>query len=139
MSDKLGLVMSELKRLSNGKVTKVSLPDDALLSSYEAETGIEFSEDYKRFLKAVSNVFFGTIDPLTVTRDRAFRGELANALEDARRLGVPSEWVPICEDNGDYYCLTPSGQVRFWSLDGPTDESWPDLATWIEKVWIGEA
>lgn len=31
-----------------------------------------------------------------------------------------------------------TGRVSYWSHDGATDESWPDLATWIEEVWIGE-
>ena len=139
MSDQLDMAIAELKRLSNGKVTKVPLPDDVLLASCEKELGVKFSDEHKRFLKQVSNVFYGTKDPLTVTASRVFRGELATALAKARMLGVPHDWLPICEDNGDYYCIIPSGEIRFWSLDGLSDESWPNLATWIEKVWIGEA
>jgi SMI1-KNR4 cell-wall len=136
MSDQLDVAIINLKRLSGGRVTKVPLPDDQLLASYEKELGVAFSDDYKRFLKEASNVFFGTKDPLTVTEHRVLRGEVADALVEARRLGVPHDWLPICEDNGDYYCLTPSGEVRFWALDGLTDESWPNLASWIEEVWI---
>lgn len=139
MSDQLDTAIAKLKQLSNGKVTKVPLPDDYLMDSYEKESGVKFSAEHRRFLKEVGNVFYGTKDPLIVTEQRALRGELATAVVEARKLGVPHDWLPICEDNGDYYCITPSGEIRFWSLDGLTDESWPNLAAWIEQVWIEEA
>lgn len=139
MSDQLDTAMAKLKQLSNGKVTKVPLPSDSLMDLYEKELGVKFSDEHRRFLKEASNVFYGTKDPLVVTERRAFRGELATAVTEARRLGVPHDWLPICEDNGDYYCITPSDEIRFWSLDGLTDESWPNLAAWIEQVWIEEA
>lgn len=139
MSDQLDMAIGKLKQLSNGKVTKVPLPDDYLMDSYEKELGVKFSDEHRRFLKEVSNIFYGTKDPLSVTERRAFRGELAAATAEARKLGVPHDWLPICEDNGDYYCITPSGEIRFWSLDGLTEESWPNLAAWIEQVWIEEA
>ena len=138
MSNQLDTAMAKLKQLSNGKVTKVPLPDDALIDSYEKELGVKFSSEHRSFLKEVSNVLYGTKDPLTVTERRAFRGELATAVAEARKLGVPNDWLPICEDNGDYYCITPSGEIKFWSLDGLTDESWPNLGAWIEEVWIEE-
>lgn len=114
MSDKLDMALDELKKASGGKVTKAPLPDDALLKAYVKELGTSFSDDYRRFLKSASNVFYGTIEPLTVTERRDMRGELAGAVAEARQLGMPDGWLPICEDNGDYYCLLPSGEVRFW-------------------------
>ncbi len=63
-------------------------------------------------------------------------GELLTTIQKARSAGLLDNWLPICEDNGDYYCIAPDGRVRFWSHDGPSDESWPDLATWVGEVWI---
>ena len=51
---------------------------------------------------------------------------------------LPRKFLPICEDNGDYFCMNRKGEVVFWSHDGATDEKWKDLATWIEEAWIGE-
>ncbi len=34
--------------------------------------------------------------------------------------------------------LDESGEIRFWSHDGATDERWSDLATWVKEVWIEE-
>ena len=52
------------------------------------------------------------------------------------KLDLNLAWLPICEDNGDYFCIVPGGQIRYWSPDGGTDESWPNLASWIKDVWI---
>ena len=46
------------------------------------------------------------------------------------------EFIPFCEDNGDYYCFAPDGHVELWSHDGLRGGSWPDLAHWIQEVWI---
>lgn len=88
------------------------------------------------FLKHASTIFFGVIEPLVIAIGRDGRCELISAIRKARQVGLPSNWLPICEDNGDYYCIIPGGQIRFWSPDGTTTESWADLAEWIEEVWI---
>ena len=51
-------------------------------------------------------------------------------------MGVPEDWIPICEDNSNFYCYTPDGTIRYWDHNGANDESWPNLATWIKEVWI---
>ncbi|WP_373687588.1 hypothetical protein [Acinetobacter sp. YH01010] len=25
---------------------------------------------------------------------------------------MPEDWLPICEDNGSYYCLSPNHKIR---------------------------
>lgn len=42
------------------------------------------------------------------------------------------------EDNGSYYCLTPNDTVRYWTLDGYSNDTWEDLSDWVEQVWINE-
>jgi hypothetical protein len=54
------------------------------------------------------------------------------------QMELPRELLPICEDNGDYYCMNERGEVVYWSHAGSGDERWPDLATWIQQVWIEE-
>ncbi|MDB0529726.1 SMI1/KNR4 family protein [Ralstonia solanacearum] len=138
MGGKLVEAIRELKRLSGGRVTSAPLPGDDLISEYESEVGFLFPEEYKYFLKHASNIFFGTKDPLVVTRDRTDRSELRNAICEGGKMGVPHDWLPICGDNGDYYCIMPNRRVRFWSGNGVTKESWQDIATWVREVWIAE-
>lgn len=65
------------------------------------------------------------------------RTDVGGVLQRAREVGVPEDWVPLCEDNGDYYCITPTGEIVYWSHNGATDEQWANLAAWISAVWIG--
>jgi hypothetical protein len=51
-------------------------------------------------------------------------------------MDVPLTLLPICEDNGDYYCLNKKGEIEFWTSNGATDQKWQDLATWIKEIWI---
>ena len=139
MSNDLSDTIRELKGLSEDTPIKSLPPSDALINEYEEAMDMKFTDDFKYFLKEASNVVFGFVEPLQVTENRDSRSELLNALREARIVGLPEDWLPISEDNGDYYCILPDRSVKFWSHNGVTDESWPDLATWIKNVWIDEA
>jgi hypothetical protein len=97
--------IAELKALAVKTPKTPPLPNDALLNEYERELGFSFPADYRKFLKEASNVFVGTLEPLIATDMRNARGELSVALIEARRVGLPRDLLPICEDNGDYYCF----------------------------------
>lgn len=128
--------IAELKALAITTPKAPPLPDDKLVAEYETELGFSFPDDYRKFLAEASNVFVGTLEPLIATDTRNARGELSVALVEARRDGLPRDLLPICEDNGDYYCLAPDRSIRLWDHNGLASEKWPDLATWIKEVWI---
>jgi hypothetical protein len=136
MTDSLNDVIEELKKVSGGERNKTPLPDDALIAQYEKDIGFSFSSDYRKLLKEVGNIYYGTIELLSVTADKKLYGELSTAINDAISIGVPESWLPICEDNGSYYCLDQQGCVRYWTGDGSNEEQWPDLASWVKDVWI---
>ncbi|MCF9028452.1 SMI1/KNR4 family protein [Acinetobacter nectaris] len=129
-------IINELKYLSGENRLNIELPNDALIAKYEKEIGFIFSEDYKKVLKEVSNIFYGTIELASVTKDKKYNMELSQVLHDAKEQGLPNHWLPICEDNGSYYCLLPNNEIRYWTNDGYSDETWLNLADWIKKVWI---
>lgn len=133
---KLNNVIEQLKKLSNGEVINIPLPDDNLLDDYEKEINFCFPKDYRKLLKEVDNIFYGTIELLLVTKEKKYPSELSLVLNEAREQGLPKDWLPICEDNGSYYCLLPNGTVHYWIIDGYSNDSWKDLADWIEQVWI---
>lgn len=136
MANDIDSAINRLIVLSGDERNNLPLPDDALISEYEKAIGFTFSSDYKKVLKEISNIFYGTVELLTLTRDKKYYGELSTALKDAREQGLPHEWLPICEDNGSYYCIDSDGVIRFWTLDGYSDDKWPNLASWINEVWI---
>ena len=60
----------------------------------------------------------------------------------AWEYGVPTEYLPFCLDNSDYYCIhRQTGQVRFWSCDSETfsdnpNDMWESFNEWVVKDWI---
>jgi hypothetical protein len=131
--------ISELRRINESVPRPLRLPTERELKRAEAELGVTFPRDYRRFLLQAGDVVYGTKEPSTVLFDGSHT-DLVEVAKTAREdLGLPADLVPICEDNGDYYCLTASGEVVFWSHDGQQQEDrWQDLAEWIQHVWIEE-
>lgn len=99
--------------------------------------GLRFQLDYRRFLLEASDVCVGTLEPAQID-DPKSHTFLPKVVAAARECGVPISLLPICEDNADFYCLTGSGQVQFWSHNGKDDKEWQSLGDWIEDVWLGE-
>lgn len=138
MTNAIDVAIDHLLEASKGEQTKLPVPSEEMINQCELQIGLPISDDFRKVLLRASNVFFGTIDIATVTESpQSHWTDLRTLVADARVIGVPGDWLPICEDNGNFYCLIPDGSVRFWSHDGPTQESWPNLASWIENVWIG--
>ncbi len=127
-------VFEKLRRLDEPVPQPLSLPTEAQVQDEEQRAGLSFHPDLRRFLQEASDVNFGHLEPVTVGGGHTAFDEV---LRSARAYGVPDELVPICEDNADFYCMTSSGRIVYWSHGGATDESWPGLATWISDVWIG--
>ena len=135
---KLPDVLAELRDLNEPVPKPLRLPTKAEVDQAENSLGLKFPGDYRQYLLAASDVVYGTHEPAIVTPD-AGHLDLVEMAETAwEEMDVPRDWLPFCEDNGDYYCLRPDGKVKFWSHDGASDETWDDLATWIKEVWIEE-
>src|SRR6185436_7882558 len=131
-------VIAELRELNEPVPKPLRLPTEAEVDAAEDQLGVKFPADYRRYLLQASDVVFGPLEPAVVIPD-AGHLSLTDIAETAwDEMEVPRNLLPFCEDNGDYYCLTETGEVEFWSHDGATDDKWKDLATWIKEVWIGE-
>jgi len=128
--------ITELKAVRIKLPVQQELPDDDVLSSYEKELGVSLPGEYKIFLKEASDSVFNGKDALRVTATRNHPRELLLNAKEAWGLGVPKNWLPFCEDNGNYYCISSTGEIRYWAHDGVSSESWPSLAVWIKSVWI---
>jgi len=129
--------IAELRRRNKPVPRPFRLPTTEEVVAAESRLGVTFSTDYRRFLLEASDVAVGILEPGVVTPD-AGHLNLVETAESAWEWGVPQDWLPFCEDNADFYCLD-GATVRFWSHHGGSDESWPDLASWIFDVWIKEA
>jgi hypothetical protein len=132
-------VLAELRELNERVPKPLRLPTETEVNAAETTLGVKFPIDYRRYLLEASDVVYGALEPAIVLPD-AGHLSLVDIAETAwDEMEVPRELLPICEDNGDYYCLNESGAVEFWSHNGTTDEKWKDLAAWIKEVWIEES
>ena len=132
-------VIAELRELNEPVPKPLRLPTDAEVNAAEDQLGVKFPSDYRRYLLHASDVVYGPLEPAVVIPDSGHLSLTGIAETAWDEMEVPRNLLPFCEDNGDYYCLTETGEVEFWSHDGATDDKWKDLATWISEVWIGEA
>lgn len=118
--------------------TPARLPTEEEIADAEEILDVKFHPDFRRYLLEVSDVNVGALEPVTLRPPEAHTDLLQVAESAWEEVEVPRNLIPICEDNGDYYCMNKKGQIVFWSSDGATDEKWPNLAAWIEEVWLGE-
>jgi hypothetical protein len=130
-------IMQELRSKANFILKKeLQPPNNNNFVQIEDQIKITFPEDCKFFLTKTYDLYYGTLEPFVLTDDENSIISYIYAIKDARQMGVPEHWLPICEDNGNYYCLLPDGSVHFWDHNGTTDEKWNSLADWINIVWI---
>ena len=130
----IGQAIAELRRRNEPVPKPCRLPSPGEVDAAERALAVTFPPDYRQFLLEASDVVVGTKEPCVVIPGYGYL-DLVTTAREAWEMGVPQSWLPFCEDNADYFCLD-GNTVRFWSLDGETDEHWLDLATWITEVWI---
>lgn len=138
MNQELKLVIEDLIKASGGKQIKNLPPSNSLIDSYQKYIRFLLSDEYKFLTKTCKHNIYGTKDPLIITQDKSSRSELNCAILEVRGIGLPNNWLPICEDNGDYYCIIPDGTLQFWISNRSSDEKWPSLKAWIKEVWINQ-
>lgn len=137
---RLDEVIAELRKLNEPVPKPLRLPTIEEVEAAEAALGVLFHPDYREFLLAASDVVYGTVEPCTVAPGGGHTDLRNVALAAWAAVGLPRSLLPICEDNGDYFCMDAVGRVVFWSHDGRIrPESWPNLADWIKRVWIEES
>jgi hypothetical protein len=132
----LSEVIVELRELNEPVPKPFRLPTEAEVSAAEKRLNVKFHEDYRRFLLEASDVVVGTLEPAMVAADCGYLNLVEIAEYAWDEMEVPLTLLPICEDNGDYYCLNKKGEVEFWTPDGTVNEKWDNLAVWIKEVWI---
>ncbi len=129
-------VIAELRELNEPVPKPMRLPNPEEVQEAEQRLGVQFHPDYRKYLLKASDVVYGVLEPCTVAPGGGHTDLIEIAESAWEEWHVPRNLLPICYDNADHYCMNEAGEVVFWSHDGVTDEKWPDLATWIKKVWI---
>lgn len=128
-------VIDLLKENNQPVPVPLDLPDDDDLVEIEEQILISLPDDYKHFLLEVSDVVYGSLEPATVMdpQSHTYLPELAATAWD---VGMPREYIPICEYSDGYYCITQEGEVLMWMHGDSTEEEWPSIWNWAKDVWL---
>ena len=113
---------------------KIEPPTNSEIKDAEKKLGFDFSKEYIDFLKSGYDLGDVAMEVLEIVNPPSY-ANIYHALEDAREYhDLPEEFLPICEDNGDYYCLTDWGEVVFWSHNRTANEKWKTVKEWRDAM-----
>lgn len=129
-------IIDELRELNVPVATPLELPTDDQLLDVEEAILLPIPRDMREYLLNASDVIYGTMEPVTAA-DPHSHTYLPEVCAVAWSIGVPRHLMPICEYRGEYYCVTPEGQVLHWA-DGVLNEDsgWEHVFEWIQDVWM---
>ncbi len=113
------------------------LPTVTDVDAAERQLGIAFHSDYRRYLLEASDVVVGTVEPLVLMAPDSHI-DLLSTVRNAWEFGVPRDLLPICGDNGNWFCMRSDGAIVYWDHNGANQEEWCDLSAWIQDVWLGD-
>ncbi|WP_299730047.1 SMI1/KNR4 family protein [uncultured Endozoicomonas sp.] len=128
-------VIEELRERALDVSVPLELPDEDLLIEVEEQLLVPLPYELREFLLQVSDVIYGSIEPVTVT-DPQSHTYLPEVAANAWAEGLPRELIPVCESNGEYYGISEEGEVVRWADGEVTDDSWPSLWLWVRDVWM---
>lgn len=130
-------VIDQLREQAETVPVPLDLPEEEDLVLIEEELFVPLPFEMREFLLKVSDIVFGTLEPVTVT-DPQSHTYLPEVAAMAWSLGVSRELVPLCEARGGYYCVSPEGEVSFIDPDtGEThSDEWASVWHWVKEVWL---
>lgn len=71
-----------------------------------------------------------------------FQEYTVSLITEAWEAGVPTEYLPFCGDNANYYCIhLDTGAVRFWAHDRGSfsdseSDQWDSFYNWVQTCWV---
>ena len=131
-------VIEQLRELNEPVPVPLELPEEETLVEIQEQILIHLPYALREYLLQVSDVVYGRLEPVTAS-DPQSHTYLPEVAATAWSLGVPREFVPLCEDQGNYYVVEEDGTVLLWEADTTEineDESWESVWHWVRDVWL---
>ncbi|MDP0561627.1 MAG: SMI1/KNR4 family protein [Candidatus Endonucleobacter sp. (ex Gigantidas childressi)] len=132
--------MEDVIELLRDRALNVPVPlklpvDDDLLTTEEAIL-MALPYDLREFLLMVSDVVYGSLEPVTVS-DPCSHTYLPEIASQAWNMGMERHLIPICQIDDSYYCIDIEGEISLWSIGGNlSDKTWESIWHWIQDVWL---
>lgn len=111
-------------------------PTDSEIAEAERRLNFVFPSEYVAFLKGGGNVANAVFEPAVVLPGSGHLDLIEIAESAWAHEEIPRDWLPFIEDNSDYFLLSQSGEVRYWSHNGVTNERWPTFSAWFQQVCV---
>jgi SMI1-KNR4 cell-wall len=113
-------------------------PTDTEIDAAEKRLNFKFHPDYREFLKGRGDVGDAVFEAAVILPGSGHLDLFEIAEEAWDEIGLSRDLLPFIMDNADYYCLTKTGGVVFWSHNGVTNEKWATFEGWYQQVCIEE-
>lgn len=129
-------VIEALREANQAGHFGLELPDEDMLVEIEEAILLPLPGDLRTYLLEASDVVIGHLEPVTAAdpRSHTYLPEMTSV---AWSVGLPREYIPVCEYDGGYACIGQDGKVLFWANGDMQGEEWDDLWDWCEEVWLG--
>ncbi|MFH8561433.1 SMI1/KNR4 family protein [Streptomyces sp. NPDC017988] len=130
-------VIEQLREANEPVVVPLELPDEDLLVEIEEQLFIDIPFVMRQYLLTVSDVVYGSLEPVTVT-DPQSHTYLPEVAANAWDAGLPRDVIPLCQDGGDYYAVKEDGTVVRWDAEQEAfgEKSWESVWHWARDVWL---
>ncbi|QYJ87010.1 SMI1/KNR4 family protein [Shewanella mesophila] len=128
-------LIEQLQDLSETVPVPLELPTFEQLVEVEEQILIGLPSELKEYLLYASDVVHGTLEPVTAS-DPHSHTYLPEVTSYAWSIGMPREYIAICQQGDSFYCIDQEGQVMLWRDDELDEECWESFWQWAEEVWI---
>lgn len=128
-------VVDDLRENALTLSAPLELPDEDMLVEIEEQILVPLPYEFREFLLQVSDVVFGSMEPVTVT-DSHSHTYLPEVAANAWAEGMPRELIPVCEHRGEYYGISEDGEVVRWADGEVTEDNWPSIWHWARDIWL---
>lgn len=128
-------LIDELREANLPVPIPLELPDEDDLVEVQEALFISLNEDFQEYMLAVSDVVFGSLEPVTASdpTSHTYLPEVAAIAWDA---GLPRDLVPLCEHQGNYYAVSEEGEIQYWEGGVKTEQTWETIWYWVRDVWL---
>ena len=129
-------IIEDLQERALTVAVPLELPNEDQLVDIEEQLLIPMPHELREFLLKVSDIVYGSIEPVTVT-DPNCHSYLPEVAANAWAAGLPRELIPICSHHSEYYAISQEGEVLHWVAGEIAEHKWPSIWLWVKEIWLG--
>lgn len=128
-------MIDELRSANLTVMLPLDLPNEDDLIDIEEQLFIALGADLRSFLLTVSDVIYGSLEPVTAA-DPNSSTYILEVAASAWDEGLSREWIPICATDEGYYYTDEQGVIGYWQAGEVTGEHWDSIWEWSRDVWL---